>query len=144
MFSPFRANDWLFSLRGFLPPLKRFKNVLIIIWSVLIRPRLGSSSIALTWVSLCLCFCNNSLIEPLNSERQLSLHSSGGFRGHTRRVPLYGPKFSRFHAVFRKISQNHMLAPHLNGWRPLLQVILEPPLYNIPTPTYSSLIVNYS
>ena len=27
------------------------------------------------------------------------------------RVPPYGPKFSQFHVVFRKIWQNHMLAP---------------------------------
>ena len=27
--------------------------------------------------------------------------------------PPYGPKFSQFHAVFRKIWQNHMLAPPL-------------------------------
>ena len=26
-------------------------------------------------------------------------------------MPPYGPKFSQFHAVFRKIWQNHMLAP---------------------------------
>ena len=31
---------------------------------------------------------------------------SGGFRG-----AAHGPKFSQFHAVFRKIWQNHMLAP---------------------------------
>ena len=41
-----------------------------------------------------------------------------------RKTPLRppGPKFSQFHAVFRKIWQNHMLAP------PPLQGILDPPL----------------
>ena len=42
-------------------------------------------------------------------------HCSGGYRGG--RSP-YSPKFSQFHAVFRKIWQNHMLAPPLEGWRP--------------------------
>ena len=42
--------------------------------------------------------------------------------------PTYGPKFSQFHAVFCKIWQHHMLAPPLEGWRPLLQGILYPPL----------------
>ena len=43
--------------------------------------------------------------------------------------PPYGPKFSQFHAVFRKIWQNHMLAPPPpQGWRPLLRGILDPPL----------------
>ena len=43
------------------------------------------------------------------------MSSSCGFRG--------GPKFSQFHAVFRKIWQNQMLAPNppLEGWRPLLR-----------------------
>ena len=50
---------------------------------------------------------------------------SGGFRWG--RPPPYGPKFSQFHAVFRKIWQNHMLAPP-EGSRPLLQGILDPPL----------------
>ena len=42
--------------------------------------------------------------------------------------PPYGPKFSQFHAVFHKIWQNHMLAPPLEGWRPLLRGILDQPL----------------
>ena len=50
--------------------------------------------------------------------------SSGRFRGR----PPHGPKFSQFHAVFRKIWQNHMLATPLEGWRPLLRGILDPPL----------------
>ena len=59
--------------------------------------------------------------------------SSGGFRGgRARRAPPppppHGPKFSQFHAVFRKIWQNHMLRPSLEGWRPLLRGILDPPL----------------
>ena len=29
--------------------------------------------------------------------------------------PPHGPKFSQFHAVFRKIWQNHMLAPPPTG-----------------------------
>ena len=49
--------------------------------------------------------------------------------GHSRCVPPpHGPKFSQFHAVFCKIWQNHMLAPLLEGWRPLLREILDPPL----------------
>ena len=40
---------------------------------------------------------------------------------HPARAPPRGPKFSQFHAVFRKIWQNHMLAPlPPEGWRPLL------------------------
>ena len=50
--------------------------------------------------------------------------TSGGFRG----TPPYGPKFFQFHAVFRKIRQNHMLAPPSEGWRPLLRGILDQPL----------------
>ena len=54
---------------------------------------------------------------------------SGGFRGGAPGArPPYSPKFSRFHAVFRKIWQNRMLAPPLEGWRPLLRGILDPPL----------------
>ena len=45
-----------------------------------------------------------------------------------RPPPPHGPKCSQFHAVFRKIWQNHMLAPPLEGWRPLLRGILDPPL----------------
>ena len=51
---------------------------------------------------------------------------SGGFGGGGR-AP-YGPKFSQFHAVFRKIWQNYMLAPPLESWRPLLRGILDPAL----------------
>ena len=36
----------------------------------------------------------------------------------------YDPKFSHFHAVFRKNWQNHMLSPP-EGWRPLLREILD-------------------
>ena len=43
--------------------------------------------------------------------------------------PPYGPKFSYFHAVFGKIWQICMLALVLDGWRPLLRGILDPPLY---------------
>ena len=31
------------------------------------------------------------------------------------RAPPNGPKFSQFHAVFRKIWENHMLAPPPTG-----------------------------
>ena len=41
--------------------------------------------------------------------------------------PPHGPKFSQFHAVFRKIWQNHVLASP-ESWRPLLRGILDPPL----------------
>ena len=43
-----------------------------------------------------------------------------------RRAPLR-PKISQFHTVFRKIWQNHMMAP-LGGLAPLLRGILDPPL----------------
>ena len=53
---------------------------------------------------------------------------SGGFRGGAPGTrPPHGPKFSQFHAVFRKIWQNHMLATPLEGWRPLLRGILGRP-----------------
>ena len=42
--------------------------------------------------------------------------------------PSPRPKFSQFHAVFWKIWQNHMLAPQLEGWHPLLRGILDLPL----------------
>ena len=35
--------------------------------------------------------------------------------GRRRRAPPYGPNFSQFHAVFRKIWHNHMLAPPPTG-----------------------------
>ena len=42
--------------------------------------------------------------------------SSGGFTGAPRRAPSpHGPKFSQFHAVFRKIWQNRVLAPPRGG-----------------------------
>ena len=65
---------------------------------------------------------------------------SGGFRGGTRRPP-YGPKFSQFHAVFRKMWQNHMLAPPLEGWHPLLREILDPPLMFIDVYLWTCLII---
>ena len=42
--------------------------------------------------------------------------------------PPWGSKFFQFHAVFGKFWQNHMLAPPLVSWRPLLGEILDPPL----------------
>ena len=43
--------------------------------------------------------------------------------------PNHGPKFSQFHAVFRKIWQNRMLAPPPRRVGvPILQGILDPPL----------------
>ena len=44
-------------------------------------------------------------------------------------MPPYGPKFSQFHAVFRKICQFRMLASPLDDWLPLLRGILDPPLH---------------
>ena len=44
-----------------------------------------------------------------------------------QRTPPGVPKFFQFHAVFRKIWQNRMLAPP-GGWSPLLGEILDPPL----------------
>ena len=54
---------------------------------------------------------------------------SGGSGGEAPPAhdPPYGPKFSRFHVVFWKIWQNHMLTPP-KGWHPLLRGILDPPL----------------
>ena len=45
----------------------------------------------------------------------------GGAQGARapRLPPLPAPKFFRFHAVFGKIWQNHMLAPPLGSWPPL-------------------------
>ena len=43
------------------------------------------------------------------------MRCSGGFRGAR---PPHGPKFSQFHAVFRYIWQNHMLAPPPEGLAP--------------------------
>ena len=37
-------------------------------------------------------------------------------------------KFFQYHAVFGKFWQNRMLAPLLEGWRPHLGEILDPPL----------------
>ena len=53
-----------------------------------------------------------------------SLLYSGGFRGGAP----YSPKCSQFHAVFRKIWQNHILVPPPGGLAPLLWGILDPPL----------------
>ena len=47
--------------------------------------------------------------------------------------PRYGPNISQFHATFCKIWQNHMLAAPLEGWRPLLRGILDPPLLVVAT-----------
>ena len=58
-------------------------------------------------------------------------NTSGGSKGERSRgaPPPYGPKFSQFHSVFRKICQNHRFAPPpWEGWRPLLRRILDPPL----------------
>ena len=51
--------------------------------------------------------------------------------GPTRCVPPYDPKFSQFHAVFQKFWQNRMLAPPLEGRRPLLQGILDQALITV-------------
>ena len=50
--------------------------------------------------------------------------SSGGSKG------IYGPKISQFHAVFWKIWQIVCWRP-LQGWRPLLRGILDPPLISL-------------
>ena len=50
-------------------------------------------------------------------------------RGVPPACPLPPPKISQFHAVFRRIWQNRMLVPPFpEGWRPLLQGIMDPPL----------------
>ena len=57
---------------------------------------------------------------------------SGGFGGHARRAPPLRPKiFSISCSFFCKIWQNHMLAPPLESWRPLLRGILDPPLIGL-------------
>ena len=61
---------------------------------------------------------------------------SGGFRGGPGARRPYGPKFSQFHAVFCKIWQNCMLAPPLEGWRPLIWGILDSPLAMIQDPGF--------
>ena len=54
--------------------------------------------------------------------------TSGGFRGGAPGAPPYSPKFSQFHAVFlRNLAKSYVGAP-LEGWRPLLRGILDPPL----------------
>ena len=54
----------------------------------------------------------------LKHKRNLK-HTSGRSKGgHPWRAPPYYPKFSQFHAVFRKIWQNHMLVLPLEGWSP--------------------------
>ena len=45
--------------------------------------------------------------------------------------PSYGPKFSQFHAVFRKIWQNHMLDPPRTVGAPSYGGILDPPLHGL-------------
>ena len=52
--------------------------------------------------------------------------ASGGIKG----MPPARPPTAQ--NVFRKIWQNHMLAASLEGWRPLLWGILDPPLAAIP------------
>ena len=43
--------------------------------------------------------------------------------------PPSGPKFSQFHAVFSEILiKSYVGVPPAEGWRPLLQGILDPPL----------------
>ena len=57
--------------------------------------------------------------------RFFAVSDLGGVPGAPTPLPSpptpHGPKFSQFHAVFRKFWQNHMLAP-------LLREILDPPL----------------
>ena len=48
--------------------------------------------------------------------------------------PPTAQNFLNFMQFFRKIWQNHMLAPPLEGWRPLLRRILDPPLPWMHTP----------
>ena len=43
-------------------------------------------------------------------------------------APPYGPKFSQFHAVFQKKIGKIVCWHLLEGWRHLLQGILDPPL----------------
>ena len=51
-----------------------------------------------------------------NSRRLGAVADLGGAR--PARAPPYGSKFSQFHAVFREIWQNHMLAPPPGGLAP--------------------------
>ena len=49
-------------------------------------------------------------------------------RGRPGHAPLYGPTFSRFHAIFLEILAKSYDDPP-EGWRPLLGEILDPLLY---------------
>ena len=53
-----------------------------------------------------------SYIASIDLQKKVSGGSKGGVAGAR---PPYGPNFSRFHAVFRKIWHNHMLAPPPTG-----------------------------
>ena len=61
------------------------------------------------FVNWCIVYYHYSAIADVS--REIRSPFSGGFRGCPRLVPPYGPKFSQFHAVFRRIWQNHMLPP---------------------------------
>ena len=82
--------------------------------------------------------CNRSSTLQLSTnlffKQKLSIEitpvNSGGFRrAPPARIP-YGPKFSQFHTVSRKIWQNHMLASPWRVGTPLLRGIMDPPLVN--------------
>ena len=59
--------------------------------------------------------CDALLINILSTLMK-SVADLGGARGV--RPPPRAPKFFQFHAVFGKIWQNHMLAPHQGSWCP--------------------------
>ena len=63
---------------------------------------------------------------------------SKGLRVPGEYPPGYGRKFSQFHAVFQKIWQNHMLAPHL------LRGILDPPPVTILFPTFVDFCISHA
>ena len=53
--------------------------------------------------------------------------SGGSKRRRTRCTHPYSPKFTQFHAAFRKFWQNDMLPPPPDSWRSLLWGILDTP-----------------
>ena len=75
-------------------------------------------------------FVNNLSVQIWQMSSWMWYRSSGRSKGGSSwHMPPHGLKYSHFHAFFRKIWLNSMLAPPLpEGRCPLLRGILEPPL----------------